>query len=74
MSKTIPNEVKQLAEQLFCGEPEYLGQAEGAEVYGERQGEENSPAPTGLPVLILWDGSRARKVSGTDSLALLSSL
>lgn len=73
MNKTIPNEVKALAEEVFCEEPEYLGSIDGSEVYREHQGE-NNPDPTGLPTLILWNGNTAKVVSGTDSLQLLSRL
>jgi hypothetical protein len=73
MKKNIPNEVKALAEDLFCEEPEYIGSIDGSEVYCEHQSD-NDPAPTGLPTLILWNGNKAKVVSGTDSLHLLSRL
>lgn len=72
MSKTVPNAVREKAEKIYCNDVEYIGKLDGLEVYREQADEQDTPEPTGLPVLILWDGNRVKTVSGIESLDLLS--
>ena len=71
--KNIPDQVKLLAEQEFSSEPEYTGTIDGSDVYTEHKEESEAPAPTGMPVAILWDGSHAKLVEGIEALNLLAS-
>lgn len=79
-NKTIPNKVTEAAADNGCNHVEYLGVIEGNtrshEVYGISETDENgNPIPTGLPVLVLWDGEQVEEVVyGARSLALLSRL
>lgn len=74
MDKNIPKEVLDEAAKHRLGEIEYVGTTDKIRVYGEvPETDENGFAvPTGLPVLILWDGKTAKIVSGEDSLPILS--
>ena len=72
MSKTIPNAVREKAEKIYCNDVKYIGEIDGFEVYNEQADEQDTPEPTGLPVLILWDGKRVKIVDGIESLNLLS--
>ena len=74
MSKTIPNDVKRLAELLFCEEPLFVGAVDGLDVYAENKSDEEVSEPTGLPVVILWDGRKASSVGGVKALDVLSRL
>lgn len=71
---SIPAEVKRLAESVYSREVVHLGKVGASEVYGEKSGEEETPAPTGLPIVITWDGNHAESVEGTEALELLSRL
>lgn len=68
---TVPPEVIKAAENIYCCEPEYLGIVDGFEVYHEKPDDEDFPLPTGLPVILLWDGKDVRVVSGTESFVYL---
>lgn len=74
MKDNIPKEVLDKATKHRLGEIEYVGTTDNMRVYGEvPEIDENGFAvPTGLPVLILWDGKKAKIVSGEDSLLILS--
>ncbi len=72
MNKKIPNAVREKAEKIYCNGIEYLGSLDGFEVYNEHVDEQEMPEPTGLPVLILWDGTQVKIVDGIESLNLLS--
>jgi len=72
MSKRIPNVVREKAEKIYCNDVEYIGELDGFEVYREQSDEQDTPEPTGLPALILWDGKQAKIVDGIESLDLLS--
>lgn len=75
MKENIPKIVLDEATKHRLGEMEYVGTTDNIRVYGEvPEIDENGFAvPTGLPVLILWDGKTAKIVSGEDSLRILSS-
>ncbi len=80
MSKTIPNKVRDVAANEGCNHVEYVGTIEGNtrshEVFSISEVDENGlPIPTGLPVLVLWDGEEVEEVvTGARSLKLLSRL
>lgn len=75
MSKTIPPQVKAVAQREACNSVSYQGKIDNKEIYalGETD-EDGEPIPNGLPFLVLWDGTKTTTVSGTKSLELLSSL
>lgn len=70
--KPIPKEVNIIAEKIFCEETEYIGDYKEFEVYGEKVSTDVTPQPTGIPILILWDGKNTKTISGMESLELLS--
>lgn len=72
MNRKIPNAVIEKAEKIYCNDAEYIGKLDGFEVYREQADEQDTPEPTGLPALILWDGNQAKIVEGIESLDLLS--
>lgn len=75
MKKSIPNEVKRIADREACNSINYLGNLDGVEVYSLGEVDENGdPIPNGLPFLALWDGERVETVCGEESLDLLSRL
>ena len=73
MNKTIPEAVRQIAERECCNSINYVGEYEGKQVYTISEVEEDgSKPPTGLPVLVLWDGKQTDIISGYLSLDILS--
>lgn len=73
MNKNIPNQVQHIADQEGCNSIEYVGKYKNDEVYSLGEVDENGiPVPTGLPLLVLWNGERAETVSGQKSLDILS--
>lgn len=70
--KPIPKEVCIVAEKIFCEETEYIGNYKEFEVYREKVPSDETPQPTGIPILILWDGKNTKTISGMESLELLS--
>lgn len=75
MSKNIPNKVQQIADQECCNSVRKVGQYMGRDVYGLGSvDDEGLPIPTGLPLLVLWNGEKTEVVTGEKSLELLSRL
>lgn len=78
MSKNIPNKVSEVAADYGCNHVEYVGTIDGNtrshEVYSISETDEKGlPIPTGLPVLVLWDGDEVEEVvTGARSLQLLA--
>mgnify|MGYP007101829493 CR=1 FL=1 len=83
MSKTIPNKVREVAANEGCNHVEFVGtivvgtiegNTRSHDVFSISEVDENGlPIPTGLPVLILWDGEEVEEVvTGARSLKLLS--
>lgn len=78
MSKTIPEKVRETAANEGCNHVEFVGTIEGNtrnhDVYSISEVDKDGlPVPTGLPVLILWDGEDVEEVVyGARSLKLLS--
>lgn len=73
MSKTIPNQVSKIAVREGCNHIEFVGAYKGREVYSVSSVDEDSfPVPTGLPMLVLWNGERTEVISGSESLNILS--
>ena len=70
--KQIPIEVNNVAKKIFCEEAEYLGDYNEFEVYVKKIPTDDIPQPTGIPILILWDGKNTKTISGMESLELLS--
>ncbi len=75
MDNKIPKEVSEAAAKNGLGLMQYVGIANGKQVYGEvpEVDKNGFPIPTGLPTLILWDGETAKIIGGEDSLLILSS-
>ncbi|MBR3455752.1 MAG: hypothetical protein IKH26_10545 [Bacteroidaceae bacterium] len=75
MEKNIPEQVRIIAESEACNRIHFCGVDKGSEVYSISEvNDEGQPIPTGLPVLVLWDGKETTIISGEDSLKLLSRL
>lgn len=76
MDENIPKKVTEFAASHGLGQLEFVGIADGKQVYGEiaEVDEDGFAIPTGLPSLILWDGETATFVDVNDSLRVLSSL
>ena len=78
MSKNIPNKVSEVAADYGCNHVEYVGTIDGNtrshEVYSISETDEKGlPIPTGLPVLVLWDGEDVEEVvTGARRLKLLA--
>ena len=71
--KSIPKQVKEIADREACNSITYVGKHNGKEVYGIGEVDENGMAiPTGLPVLVLWDGETTEVVADYEALSLLS--
>lgn len=69
----IPKIVLDAAHKHGLGEMEYIGNVDGAQVYGERGqvDEDGFPIPTGLPCLILLKDGKTDFVGGVEALQLL---
>ena len=70
--------VEGTAQGIECGKADglrFLVLQDGKDVFALGEvGDEGVPIPTGLPMLVLWDGKHADVVSGEESLAFLSQL
>lgn len=72
---TVPQQVKQIANDNGCNNVVYAGTIDGYDVYSMGiVGEDGLPEPTGLPELILHNDSEYKIVTREDALALLSRL
>lgn len=61
-----------IAEREVCNSIEYAGAYGGKDVYALGEvGDDGLPVPTGLPLLVLWDGRHTDIVSGMEGLKLL---
>lgn len=70
----IPKIVLDAAQKLGLREMQYIGETDGAQVYGE-VGEVDKDGfiiPTGLPCLIVLKDGKTEFVGDTDALKLLS--
>ena len=71
MEKNIPEQVK-LAAMRLGNSILFVGELDGWEIYSVGTVDKNGmPVPTGLPTLILWDGTKIKKVNGFNALDLL---
>ena len=74
-TRPIPPMVKTIADEEACNNIEYVGAYDGKDVYALGEvGDDGLPIPTGLPMLVLWDGKHTDVVSGEESLVLLGQL
>ncbi len=69
----IPKIVLDAAQKFGLREMEYIGEADGAQVYGEvaEVDSDGVTVPTGLPCLIVLKDGEAEFVGGIDALKLL---
>ena len=74
--KQIPQIVLDEAKKHGLGEMKYIGDIDGAQVYGEvgEVDEYGFPVPTGLPCLILLKDGETEFVGDIDALRLLARL
>lgn len=69
----IPKIVWQIANDNGYNSVEFVGEIDGAEVYGMGiVGEDNIPEPIGLPELVLLRNGETEIVFGEDALKLLA--
>lgn len=71
----IPKIVWQIANDNGYNSVEFVGETDGAEVYGMGiVGEDNIPEPIGLPELVLLRNGDIEIVGGEESMRLLKKL
>lgn len=71
--KNIPDIVKQVANDNGYNSVEFIGEIEGAQVYGMGiVGKDNIPEPIGLPELVLLRNGEIQIVSDEEALKLLA--
>lgn len=71
----IPKIVWQIANDNGYNSVEFVGEIDGAEVYGMGiVGEDNIPEPIGLPELVLLRNGDIEIVGGEESMRLLKKL
>ncbi len=71
----IPWEIIQEMKNQGCNQVSFLGLSDGMEVYSIGEVDKDGiPVPTGLPVLLLWDGKHIEEKNGNQALELLGTL
>ena len=71
--KNIPDIVKKVASDNGYNSVEFIGEIEGAQVYGMGIiGKNNIPEPIGLPELVLLRNGETQIASGEEALKLLA--